>query len=57
LRPRGRVEKLQLVLSDSAKELAGIERQEHRAFGRLSRAPQDFDAACVLEAVSKTSNG
>jgi hypothetical protein len=48
------VEKLQLVLSDSAKELAGIERQEHRAFARLRRALQDFDAACILEAVSKT---
>jgi hypothetical protein len=47
------VEKLQLVLSDSAKQLDGIERQERRALGRLSRAMQDFDTACVLEAVSK----
>jgi hypothetical protein len=47
------VEKLQLVLSDSAKQLDGIERHERRALGRLSRAMQDFDAACVLEAVSK----
>jgi hypothetical protein len=50
------VEKVQLVLSDSAKELAGIERQEHRAFARLRRALQDFDAACILEAVSKTES-
>jgi hypothetical protein len=46
------VEKLQLVLSDSAKQLDGIERQERRALGRLSRAIQDFDTVCVLEAVS-----
>ena len=31
------VEKLLLVLSDSANEFAGIERQEHRAFARLRR--------------------
>jgi hypothetical protein len=50
------VEKLQLVLSDSAKELAGIERQERRAFAHLRRALQDFDTVCVLEAVSKTQS-
>jgi hypothetical protein len=46
------VEKLQLVLSDSAKQFAGIERHERRALARLSRAMQDFDAACVLETLS-----
>ncbi len=50
------LEKLQLVLSDSAKQLAGIERHERRALARLSRALQNFDAACVLEAVSKTQS-
>lgn len=50
------VEKLELVLSDSAKQLAGIERQERRALGRLRRALQDFDTACVLETVSKSQS-
>lgn len=55
--PGPTVEKLELALSDSAKQLAGIERLERRALGRLRRALQDFDAACVLEAVSKTISG
>jgi hypothetical protein len=54
---RPTVEKVELVLSDSAKQLNGIERHEQRALGRLNRAIQNFDAACVLEAVSKGSSG
>jgi hypothetical protein len=50
---RPTIEKVQLVLSDSAKQLCGIERHEGRALARLNRAIQDFDAACVLETVSK----
>jgi hypothetical protein len=51
---RPTVEKVQLVLSDSAKQLNGIERHEGRALARLNRAIQDFDTVCVLDAVSKT---
>jgi len=49
---RPTVEKVQLVLSDSAKQLNGIERHERRALGRLNRAIQDFDTVCILEAIS-----
>jgi hypothetical protein len=49
---RPTTEKVQLVLSDSAKQLYGIERHERRSLGRLRRAIQDFDTVCVLEAVS-----
>jgi len=50
---RPTIEKVQLVLSDSAKQLYGIERHEWRALARLRRAIQDFDTVCVLEAVSQ----
>ncbi len=49
---RPTVEKVQLVLSDSAKQLNGIERHERRALARLRRALQDFDTVCVLEVVA-----
>lgn len=51
------VEKLELVLSDSARQLNGIERHERRALARLNRAMRDFDTACVLEVVSNNATG
>lgn len=53
---RPTIEKVQLVLSDSAKQLRGIERHERRTLARLNRAIQDFDTLCVLEVVSLNKN-